>query len=82
MERASFVSESVLASSELTEIFGGLWNNAVEELEDDSTIALAVLAFDLDIKLAFTRREMGVTGSGCEKSSFGLSTGYQYVRRR
>ena len=48
MERAPFVSISVLAGSELTEVPGRLGNNLVVEPEDDATGGLAV---DGDIKL-------------------------------
>jgi hypothetical protein len=48
MERASFVSISVLAGSELTEVPGRLGNNIVVELEDDATGGFAV---DGDVKL-------------------------------
>lgn len=50
MESAAFVSESVLASSELTEVLGSLRNNVVVELEDDTAGRLIV---DGDIKLNF-----------------------------
>ena len=50
METASFVSESVLAGGELTEVLGSLGNNIIVELEDDATSGLVV---DGDIKLVF-----------------------------
>ena len=48
MERASFVSKSILASCQLTEVFGGFWDDVVVELENDATSGLAV---DGDVKL-------------------------------
>jgi hypothetical protein len=50
VETASFVSKSVLAGGELTEVLGSLGNNIIVELEDDATSGLAV---DGDIKLVF-----------------------------
>ena len=38
----------MLSGSELTEVFGSLGNNIIEELEDDATARLVV---DRDIKL-------------------------------
>ena len=57
MERASFVSESVRARGELTEVFGGFGNDIVVELEGDTTSGLAV---DSDIKLVFIDRRMRI----------------------
>ena len=72
VEGASFVSESMLASSKLAEVFGGIGNNIVKELEDDATSGLTV---DGDIKLVFIRREIRIARSRCEKSSPAHSTG-------
>ena len=55
VERASFVSESMLAGGKLTEVLGGLGNNVVVELEDDATSGRAV---DGDIKLKFIENEI------------------------
>jgi len=79
VERASFVSVSLPAGSKLTEVFGGLGNNIIVELEDNATGGLAA---DGDIKLVFIGHEIGIVGLGCEKSSRAHSTRYQYVRRR
>ena len=59
MESASFVSKSVLASREFTEILGGVGDNIVVELEDDPT---GLLAVDGDIKLVArdTDRKIGM----------------------
>jgi len=66
VERASFVSESILASCELTEVLGGFWDNAVVELENDAASGLAV---DGDIKLATqdTDRKIGMS-EACTRS--------------
>lgn len=52
MERTSFVSESVLAGCELTEVFGRLGDGFVEQPEDDTTGGLIV---DSDIELVIGR---------------------------
>ena len=79
VETASFVSLSLPAGSKLTEVFGGLGNNIVVELEDNATGGLVA---DGDIKLVFIGHEKGIVGLGCEKSSRAHSTRYRYVRRR
>jgi hypothetical protein len=79
MERASFVSESVLAGCELAEVPGRLGDDIVEEPEDDATSGLAV---DGDIKLVFIRRKIRIARSGYEKSGLFRSTRCWYVRRR
>lgn len=58
MESAAFVSKSVLAGSELTEVLGGFWHSFVVQLEDDTT---SFFATDGDIKLDLyqTPREVG-----------------------
>lgn len=48
MERAAFVSKSVLTGGEFTEVLGSLGNNIVIELEDDTTGGVSV---DGNIKL-------------------------------
>ena len=53
MERAPFVSESVLASSKLAEVFRRLGNLVIVELEDDAT---GVPVVDTDIKLCLSDR--------------------------
>ena len=59
MERASFVSKSVLAGREFAEVLGGFGDNIVVELEDDATSGLVV---DGDIKLVGqdTDRKIGI----------------------
>jgi len=66
MERTPLVSESVLASCELTEVLGRLGDDIVVQLEDDATSGLVV---DIDIELD-TKRKMRI----CEKSSLVHST--------
>lgn len=48
MEAGSLETETVLASGELTEVLGRLWDDIVKELEDDATGGIAV---DRDVKL-------------------------------
>ena len=74
MERAAFVSESVLAGSELTEVLGGLWNNIIEQFEDD---AASVLAADGDIKL-----DVNQIPTARQRSGLVHPTKHHYVRRR
>ena len=59
VERASFVSKSILASREFTEVPGGFGDNIVVELEDDAASGVAV---DGDIKLVEqdTDRKIGM----------------------
>ena len=59
VERAPFVSKSVLASREFTEVPGGFGDNVIVELEDDAT---SVLVVDGDIKLVAkdTDRKIGM----------------------
>lgn len=48
MEAGALETETVLASGELTEVLGRLWDDIVKELEDDATGGIAV---DRDVKL-------------------------------
>jgi len=57
MERAAFVSKSVLTGGEFTEVLGSLGNNIVIELEDDTTGGGSV---DGDIK-----EDVGHFGVNC-----------------
>jgi len=57
MERAAFVSKSVLTGGEFTEVPGSLGNNIVIEPEDDATGGLVV---DCDIK-----EDVGHFGVSC-----------------
>ncbi len=53
MERRARVAEAVFACAELTEVLRGLWDDIVEELEDDAARRLIV---DVDIELDLTIR--------------------------
>lgn len=48
MEAGALETETVLASGELTEVLGRLWDDIVKELEDDATGGIAV---NRDVKL-------------------------------